>query len=245
MNGITRRIGDESNWNPRHVGDDGTSFGLYQHHGPRAAALAQWSQANGLNPADPVTQTKFAIREMAGGDPTAARSRPALMNANDPNRAYGIFTASFERPAGAPGSAETNLSATAHGAFNGPAAALIRQWQAGMAQRSAEYDAALADAKDLHSASRAALAQWQAESDRPPQNMHETWSQFSGIAGVLVAFGSLFGRRNMTASLSAAGAMLQAANNADLQGYDKSYAQWKDHLDQGIKLISLLEQRGP
>ncbi len=235
-----RRVDVESGFNPRAIGDDGTSFGLYQHHGPRAVELANWAQNHGLNPADPVTQTKFAIAEMNGGDPIAAQSKPALMKATDSRQAYGAFTSGFERPAGAPGSEETNLYRAAQGSFNGPAAAILSQWQSGMAQRGAEYDAALTDAKDLHSASRAALAQWEAESNRPPQNMHAAWSQWAGLAGAIALFGGLFGRRSMTASLTAAGSMLQAANQADVQTYDKSYQQWKDHLDRGLKVIDLV-----
>ena len=240
VDGIMRRVDVESGFNPRAIGDNGTSFGLYMHHGSRAVELANWAQNHGLNPADPVVQTKFAIAEMNGGDPIAAQSKPALMKATNSNQGYGAFTAGFQRPAGAPGSEETNLYRAAQGSFNGPAAALIQQWQSGMAQRGAEYDAALADAKDLHSASRAALAQWEAESNRPPQNMHAAWSQWAGLAGAIALFGGLFGRRSMTASLTAAGSMLQAANQADVQTYDQSYQQWKDHLDRGLKVIDLV-----
>lgn len=99
VDGIMRRIGIESDWNPRALGDGDTSFGLYQHHDDRAVRLAQWSREHNLNPDDPIAQTRFAIAEMGGLDQRAAAARPALMKATDPTEAYTLFTNAFERPA--------------------------------------------------------------------------------------------------------------------------------------------------
>ena len=54
--------------------------------------------------------------------------------------------------------------------------------------------------------------------------------------------GGVFGRRHMNAALNAAGAMLESANEADSQAYDRSYKQWKDHLDLGLKAIEMMNK---
>jgi hypothetical protein len=130
---------------------------------------------------------------------------------------------------------------TAFGAFNEQARARLDQWQGERARLGRNYEAALAEAKDLRSAARAALGKWMDESERPPQNMHETWKQWSGIASAFALLGGIFGR-NHSAALASAGVMLQAANSADASAYDKAYGQWKDHLDRGLKLVELLNQ---
>jgi hypothetical protein len=243
VQGIMRRVQAESGFDPFAIGDGGTSLSLYQHHADRAQKLAQFLQQNKADTSDPVQvarlSTKFAISEMNGGDPIASKARDSLMKATDPNQAYGLFTSSFERPAGAPGSEETNLRSTATGPFNEQAKGLLSRWQSDLEQRGKTYDAAIAQSSELHSASRAALQKWMSDSDKPPQNMREAWSQWSGPAIALAALGGLFGR-HQTASLNAAGEMLQAANAADTKTYDKQYQQWKDHLDRGLKLVELL-----
>src|ERR1700730_3971548 len=73
LDGITRRIGVESGWNTRAVGDNGTSFGLPQWHGPRAAEFQRWAGANNADPSDPAVQAKRVAYEFKGGDPQSAR----------------------------------------------------------------------------------------------------------------------------------------------------------------------------
>ncbi len=240
VEGIMRRVKAESSFDPRNIGDGGTSFGLYQHHADRAVRLNEWAQQHGLNPADPIAQTKFAIHEMAGGDPIAAKHRDELKGATDPGQAYGLFTRSFERPAGAPGSEETNLHSTAFGSFSPEAQRMVNAMTHRTDAAAAEYRSALGEAKDLHSLSRSAIARWTAESEKPPANARQAWSQWSGVAIALAAFAPLFARRNMTAALGAAGTMLQAANSADQKTYDDARRAWKDHLDEGLKAIELL-----
>ena len=58
--GIARRIDAESKFDPHAIGDSGTSYGIYQHHGSRAIGLAEWAEKRGMNPADPIVQTRFA-----------------------------------------------------------------------------------------------------------------------------------------------------------------------------------------
>src|SRR5215469_8667928 len=242
VQGIMRRVNAESRFDPTAVGDGGTSFGLYQHHEDRARRLEQFAAANKANPADPIVQTKFAIQEMNGGDPIAARHRDELMKASDPNQAYGIFTRSFERPAGAPGSEETNLHSTALGPFNKSAQGLVdNMWQSMRAQQPA-IDEAISEAKDLHQMARAMGEKWMTEMDKPPQNMRQAWGQWSGIAGALALFGGALGGGRMIAAVNAAGEMLQAANSADQKAYDDAYSRWSKHLELGMHAIELLNK---
>lgn len=243
VEGIMRRIKVESGFDPFAIGDGGTSLSLYQHHADRATKLAKFLQENGASTADPVKtarlSTQFAIAEMNGGDPIAARARPALMHATDPKDAYGIFTNSFERPKGSPGSDETNMKATALGEFTGTAKALVDQALSRMNKDTSGHDAAMAEAKDMRSFERAAMARWMAASDKPPKNMHENWQQWGGIAQLFALVGPLFGKRSATAALNAAGEMMQAANQADQRTYDAAYKQWKDHNDSMLKAVEL------
>src|SRR5689334_18341263 len=102
VDGIMRRINVESGFNPFAVGDSGTSISLYQHHADRAVNLSRFLVQNGVtDQSDPVKTarlaTKFAVQEMAGGDPIAAKHRDELIQAKTPEAAYGIFTSSFAR----------------------------------------------------------------------------------------------------------------------------------------------------
>jgi len=244
VEGIMKRVGDESGWNIHSIGDGGTSFGLYQHHADRAQRLAQYLENIKVDVKDSVAlaraQTKFAISEMNGGDSIAAKHKGELQNPNiSAQDAYGVFTSSFARPAGSPGSAETNLRRTALGSFNDMSSAFLQRWQGDIQKRSKEYDDAIAEAKDLRSASRAALKKWEIESEHPPKDMRDTWNQWAGAAIGLALLGGFFGK-NHTASINAAGEMLQAANAADVRAYDIAYKRWKDHNDNGLKLVELL-----
>ena len=247
VQGIMRRINVESGFDPFAIGDNGTSLSLYQHHADRAQRLAKFLQANGVSDtSDPVRMarltTRFAIQEMNGGDPIAARHKAELLQAKDPNAAYGIFTSSFERPAGSPGSEETNLRSNVFGKFTGEAGTLVQQMTQRMQRADQEHDRAIAEAKDLHSFERAMTAKFMAESDKPPQNMRQAWSQWGMVAGALALFGGLRGGRSMNAAINAAGEMMQAANAADRYAYEQAYKQWSDHLGHGIKAIELIHR---
>ena len=239
VDGILRRVQVESSFDPHSIGDGGTSFGLYQHHQDRAAKLYQYAQKTQQDPGDPVTQTRYAIAEMNGLNSIAAKAKPALMQSTDPKAAYGLFTSSFERPAGAVGSEDTNLRATAAGPFNANAQSILNTLQGDIARRGQELDSALVEAKDLRTASRLQIEKWSLQSEKPPQNAHEAWQQWSVPAIALAAFGGFFGR-NHSAAINAAGVMLQSANEADSKTYDLAYKKWRDHLADGLKLGELL-----
>jgi hypothetical protein len=101
----------------------------------------------------------------------------------------------------------------------------------------------MAEAKDMRSFERAAMAKWLAESDKPPQNMHEAWSQWGGVAQMFAVVGSLFGRRTATAALGAAGEMMESANAADVKAYDQAYKRWQTHNDGMLKAVELFHQQ--
>jgi hypothetical protein len=248
VEGIMRRINDESGWDPFKPGDyvNGvpTSFSLYQHHADRAQRLAQYMATNGVNTRDPMAvsaaATDFAISEMNGGDSIAAKSKGDLMRVTDPDTGYGIFTRSFERPRGSPGNEDTNIHSTAFGDWNQSALPLFRQLQDDLAKRGKQLDDALLQAKDIRSAAHAATLKWMLESDKPPANPRQSYSQFAAAASVFSVLGSIFGK-HPTAAVNAMGEMLQAANASDAAAYDKSYKEWKDHTDRSFKLIGLLD----
>ena len=135
-----------------------------------------------------------------------------------------------------------DLRQTATGNFNPAAQDMLSQWRTDLAQRQKQYDTALHDAHDIGDAEMAALAKWRDSSDTPPKNAHEAWQQWSVPAMLLATFGGMIGH-NFTASLNAAGTMLQAANTVDKDTYDKSYKLWRDHLSDGLKLATLLHEQ--
>jgi hypothetical protein len=249
VEGIMRRVGVESGWDVYNTGDkdkygNPTSFSLYQHHADRAQKLAQYLENTKVDQKDPVAMaratTKFAISEMNGGDSIAAKHKAELMNPNiSAQDAYGIFTSSFERPAGSPGSEETNLRSNALGPFNAGASAVLGHLMGDIDRQGKNYESAIAQGKDLRSVARAAMAKWELSSEHPPQDMRENWNQWAGAAIGLAMLGGFFGK-NHTAAINAAGEMLQAANQADVRAYDIAYKRWKDHNDNGLKLIELL-----
>lgn len=128
------------------------------------------------------------------------------------------------------------------GSYNPPAQGLVDQIMRNMQAEQPGMQEAISEAKDLHSMARAMAAKWMADGDKPPQNMRQAWSQWGTVAGALALFGGLFGHGHMVAALGAAGSMLQAANSADQQAYDRSYKQWQDHLNNGIKAIEMLNK---
>ncbi len=136
---------------------------------------------------------------MAGGDAQATKIAPALKSATDPKAAYGLFTAGFERPEGAPGSEETNLYRTVHGAFYAGAQSIVGDWQNTLDDARAQYGNDIAGAKDLESAEIAAAKRWMTMSEQPPRDMHQAWAQWNPIAIGLALLGGLRGGAAMTA----------------------------------------------
>ncbi len=83
----------ESNFNPDLVGDNGTSYGLYQHHAERLARLrARYGDHPTVD-----QQNQFAWDEL--NDPTRRAALTALRAAPTAAQAAGIWTAGFEVPA--------------------------------------------------------------------------------------------------------------------------------------------------
>lgn len=94
--GIADNMMRESGGDPTIPGDKGTSFGLFQHHAERKAALEQFAKAKGVPASDPEVQIDFADHEMKTQMP---KLRETLMAATDRNAAEGSFKRIFERPA--------------------------------------------------------------------------------------------------------------------------------------------------
>lgn len=109
--GIVGNMAQESNFNSSVVGDKGTSFGEYQHRGPRWQALRQYAQTQGKDPSDWRVQADFADHEMRTSHPKAFA---ALQRARTPQEAADAFALHFERPAGA----QTGNANNIHGINN-------------------------------------------------------------------------------------------------------------------------------
>lgn len=92
--GILANIQAESNFVTSAVGDNGTSFGLFQHHKGRASAMKQHAASRGVHWTDWRAQVDYAMieaRAMKGWNPKAT----------DPREASRWWTIYFERPANA------------------------------------------------------------------------------------------------------------------------------------------------
>jgi len=98
--GMLANIQGESNYNPKAIGDSGTSFGMFQHHGPRGEALKNYS---GGNWQDPVQQLKYALSE-------PATQRYLSTPFNNWQDAAHTFTTQWERPANAPAKAQQRIA---------------------------------------------------------------------------------------------------------------------------------------
>jgi len=93
--GITANAQHESGFDPGAIGDQGTSIGLFQWHGPRADALRTFARDGGRDWRDPGVQLDFLGHELAGG------LRKRLDATDGPETASRLFTLDFERPANA------------------------------------------------------------------------------------------------------------------------------------------------
>ncbi len=78
--GIADNMMRESGGDPTVAGDKGTSFGLFQHHNERKAALEAFAKEKGVDPSNPDTQIEFADQEMQSKFPSLHKS---LMGATD------------------------------------------------------------------------------------------------------------------------------------------------------------------
>jgi hypothetical protein len=132
------------------------------------------------------------------------------------------------------------LQSAAFGGFNpqaqGFANAMIEQ----VRKAGERYDTAIREAKEPRDLAMALERKMIAESMKPPQNMHESWNTWGGLASVLALLGGAFGRRHMNAALGAAGEMMQAATQADRGDYDRAYARWKDQRDFGMRAVEMM-----
>lgn len=94
--GIVGNLIQESNLNPRAVGDGGTSFGIAQWHRDRAVRAKNWAASQGRNWNDRATQLDYMVHEMK----TAERSAyNALLRSNTVEEATAAMIG-FERPRG-------------------------------------------------------------------------------------------------------------------------------------------------
>ena len=94
--GIADNMMRESGGDPKNVGDGGTSYGLFQHHAERKAALEKFAKDRGKPVSDPDTQIAFADQELRTQYP---RLRERLIATKDASEAEDQFKRVFERPA--------------------------------------------------------------------------------------------------------------------------------------------------
>jgi hypothetical protein len=233
--GMVNRLTVESSLDPGAVGDDGHSFGLAQWKDSRAVGLLKYGQQTGRNPYDWRTQLDYGLHEL---QTTERGTNERLRLATNAGEAQQIFTDGFERPA----ATHEQLQRAARGNFNEPAQQFVDGLFDQMRQARTQYDREIKAAQEPRELERLLARRYLLESNQPPQNAHSAWQQWSGLATVLALFGGVFGRQHMNASLNAAAGMLEGANQADSQAYDKNYRQWKDHLDLGMKAIELMNR---
>jgi Phage tail lysozyme len=233
--GIVNRLTVESGLDPGAVGDNGSSFGLAQWKDSRAVGLLKYGQQTGKNPYDWKTQLDYTRHEMDGPE---RGTRDRLRLATNPQEAQQIFTDAFERPA----ASREQLHQAARGSFNEPAQQFVGGLFEQLRASREQYDQQIKAAQEPRELERLLARRYLLDSQRPPQNAHAAWQQWSGVATALALFGGMFGRRHMTGALNAAAGMLEGANQADTQAYDRKYKEWKDHLDLGLKSIEMMNK---
>lgn len=97
--GVADNFGDESGFNTKAVGDNGTAFGIAQWRGPRFAGLKRFAAQQGKDWQDFDTQVDYADYEMrTGSDQGASIAFAKLQRAADKDEAYNAFVTHFERP---------------------------------------------------------------------------------------------------------------------------------------------------
>jgi hypothetical protein len=90
--------GSESDFNPTVSGDKGTSYGLYQHHGPRLDAMRQYFGLTGSQMPSADQQNQYAAYEISPKGPLASVGAQ-LAQAKTPAEAAAIWTSGFGVPA--------------------------------------------------------------------------------------------------------------------------------------------------
>ena len=93
--GIAGNIYTESKYDPKAIGDNGTSFGLAQWHKSRWDALKSWSNERGLNINLFDTQLRFINWELNN---TEKRAKSELISTNTPRESAFAFAKYYERP---------------------------------------------------------------------------------------------------------------------------------------------------
>jgi hypothetical protein len=243
----------ESGLNPFAVGDGGTSFSIYQHHGERAQKLAQYFQANGASAKDPVQvarlASRFAISEFNGGDPIATAARDKLMNMKDPREAYNLFRSSFERP-GTLRSFFTsgNPALDARGRALEAEADRLRDEQHAATQEllrqaneapagSKERDDVIAELRRKEDSYR---TQYEAISAHPPiLKPVDAMEQFGSTGFIMSMLIGLFARRHMTAALNAGGAAMKAINDNNWKQFETQYKTWEHQSATALEMVKL------
>lgn len=93
--GIAGNIYVESKYDPKAIGDNGTSFGLAQWHKSRWDSLKKWSSERGLNINRFETQLKFIDWELNNTEKKAKRE---LLQQKTPQDSAFSFAKYYERP---------------------------------------------------------------------------------------------------------------------------------------------------
>lgn len=93
--GIAGNINVESNFNPKALGDNGTSFGIAQWHKGRWDKLKKWSKDNGVSPESFDSQLKFLWWELNNSENKALSE---LRKTETPEDAAFAFAKYYERP---------------------------------------------------------------------------------------------------------------------------------------------------
>lgn len=94
--GFILNFGDESSFNTSAVGDNGSSLGIAQWHGPRKAALEVFAKETGRPVHDTDVQLDHLMRELEGPEAAAWKKIQATTT---PGAAAAAIVNHFERPA--------------------------------------------------------------------------------------------------------------------------------------------------
>ena len=169
-------------------------------------------------------------------------------NEGDPNAPASAFVKHWEDryagtiAEGTGGTGGPSLRDNIYGGLSSQMQKLVDEWIAERPARIAAYEEEMRSARDLTAMRRAREKLLEAEEAHPPRNMHEAWSTWGGVAGLLALMGGFIGRGHATAALGAAGAMMEAANQADEHNYDRAYKEWQHHTEMMDKAIDRLRQ---
>lgn len=93
--GIAGNLYTESKFNPKAIGDNGTSFGLAQWHKSRWEQLKNWSKERGLNINSFETQLRYIDWELNNTEKKAKRELLKQTNVRDSAYAFAKY---YERP---------------------------------------------------------------------------------------------------------------------------------------------------